>query len=187
VVFLLGELATVKLLKIKKASLRMIKLFKLLTLGVVFFNPLGSQAQSSFQIALEKAARMPGNEMVELQKESAKTKSLVRECIEYCRPIKVDGYRVENLLDCKNSANLIHSRDDYYCLGDAVAHVKIYTIVRNRFGEEKSEVSSCGWKTHDYIIEAVCSKSSNRALDLKRRKDNETQFLIPPGFSVPNQ
>ena len=164
----------------------MIKLFKLLILGVVFFNSQGSQAQSSFQIALEKAARMPGNEMSELQKETAKTKSLVRECIEYCRPTKVDGYRVENLLDCKNPASLIHSKDDYYCLGDAVAHVKIYTIVRNRFGEEKSEVSSCGWKTHDYIIEAACSKSSARAADVKRRRDKESQLLIPPNLSMPN-
>jgi len=146
----------------------MAKLLKFIFLAVADLSTVHVLAQSSLQKELEKAVRMPGKEISELQKESAKTKALVRECFDFCQPSKVDGYKVETPIDCKNPANIIYGRDEYLCQGDVVAHIKLYTVIKNRFGEERSEVSSCGWKTHDYIIEASCGKSSRRMLDSLR-------------------
>ncbi|MEN9670768.1 MAG: hypothetical protein RL018_1045 [Pseudomonadota bacterium] len=152
--------------------------FLRLTLTVVVcLVVLTCRAESDF----EKYLKMPGKQITELQKENAKEKALVRECIEYCRPIKVDGYKIANPADCKSIF-----RDAYLCQDDVLASVKLYTIVKNRFGEERSEVSTCGWRTHDYVIEAGCGKSSRRALELNNRKEAEPQFLIPPRLATPD-
>lgn len=164
---------------------KLIKFFLVLT-GFATANGL---AQSSLQKELDKAVRMPGKEISELQKESAKTKALIRECFDFCRPNKVDGYKVENLADCKIPANIIFAKDEYFCQSDVVARIKLYTVIKNRFGEERSEVSTCGWITHDYIIDAVCGKSSRRTLELNNRKEADPEFLVPRRMFdiLPNQ
>jgi hypothetical protein len=126
-----------------------------------------------------KQRRMPGNDMAELEKENAKNKTLMRECINYCQPRKVDGYKFMPLINCKSASNLIvYGGSKYYCAGESiVAGLELYTVIKNRFGEERSEVSSCTWSTHNYEISGDCSESSLRGVKTKKQ---DSEVILPP-------
>jgi hypothetical protein len=128
-----------------------------------------------------KQRRMPGNDMNELDKENAKNKALMRECINYCQPRKVDGYKFTPLINCKSATNLIvYGGSKYYCAGESiVAGLELYTVMKNRFGEERSEVSSCTWATHNYEISGDCSESSLRGVKTKKQ---DSEIIYPPNI-----
>ena len=128
-----------------------------------------------------KLRRMPGNDMTELDKENAKNKALTRECINYCQPRKIDGYKFIPLINCKSAANLIvYGGSKYYCTGEGVvAGLELYTVIKNRFGEESPEVSSCTWATHNYEISGDCSESSLRGVKTKKQ---DSEVIYPPSI-----
>lgn len=101
-----------------------------------------------------------GTPISQVVTESGKNQVLIRECIQYCRPVKTDYYYIRKIQECANLPYppLLGVR----CSSEYKASVDIILEATNRFGEKYTESSTCDWRGNEYALTATCGKSSAR-------------------------
>lgn len=110
--------------------------------------------------------------------ESQKDQTLLRECIQFCRPQSADTYQIHKLVDCSmsESRSLAERFADNRCTHQIKASISVYTKVVNRFGEVAWEESDCRWAGHNYDLTATCGASSGKS---KQDSDASKRLDLP--------
>lgn len=109
----------------------------------------------------EMSELMKGTPISQAVTESRKNQALIRECIEYCRPPKTDFFYIREIHDCeKLKEPSVASLMGMKCRSEFKASIDIRMSVKNRFGEEYIESSTCDWRGNEYTLTAICGKSS---------------------------
>jgi hypothetical protein len=92
--------------------------------------------------------------------ESKRTKTLILECISYCKMENAIEYEVNRLLDCSDSITRLHRgvNVNKRCSNEVNFQITLYYPEVNRFGDKRMNSKFCAWSGYDYAIESDCER-----------------------------
>ena len=95
-----------------------------------------------------------------ISSESRRTKTLILECISYCKMENALEYEVNRLLDCSDSIIMAHRRMNVNkrCSDEVNLQITLYYPEVNRFGDKRMNSKFCAWRGYDYSIESDCER-----------------------------
>lgn len=127
---------------------------------IIFIGNFSYASEFDFSLPTEENCTTCSRDIEILSKESNKTKSLILECISYCKSDNIKKYKVNELLDCSVPLVAFHQSmnpSTTSCQSVVKFHVTLYRSNTNRFGDVFQTNFYCTWSGNNYVISSSCS------------------------------
>jgi len=120
-------------------------------------------AEFDFSLPTRENCTSCSKDIKTLSNESKKTRTLILECISYCKLSNIKEYKVNELLDCRDPLVSFHQRmnpSTTSCQSNVNFHITLYQSNTNRFGDVFETTYYCIWSGNNYDISSSCNKQN---------------------------